>query len=324
MAKQYRHLSLRERERIAFWKARGRSLREIAFKLGRSHSSLSRELKRHRRSGSIPYSPSLAQEKARAKRGGAGRSILKGPMVRAYVREKIRLGWSPEAISGRLPKERPGLKISHEAIYRYIYTNARDLIPFLPRRHKFRYPRHGLKKRRTVIPGRTPLSRRPALIGTRKQFGHWESDAVGSGERREALNVLVERKSRYVRITKLKRNTAWETSGAIIGRLKVYPRKARRTVTYDNGPENVLHQAINRFLGTRSYFCEPYHSWEKGTVENTNGLIRRYIPKGTSLAKWTEAQIQEIEDRLNNRPRKCLGYRTPREVFLSLSGALRS
>lgn len=324
MAKKYRHLSLREREKIAIWKARGDSLRRIARRLGRSHSSLSRELKRHRRNTSSGYSPSLAHEKARTKRGGIGGRVLKGPEIRSYVREKILLGWSPELISGRLSLEKPGLKISYESIYRYIYFKARDLISFLPRRHKFRYPRHGLKKRRTVIPGRTPLSRRPAVIGTREQFGHWESDAVVSHASLDVLNVLVERKSRFVKITKLKRNTAMETSGAIVGRLERYPDKARRSLTYDNGSENVLHQSVNRLLGTRSYFCEPYHSWEKGTVENTNGLIRRYIPKRTSLAKWTEGQIQAIEDRLNNRPRKCLGYRTPREVFLDLSGALQS
>lgn len=325
MGHTYNHLDLEERERIAILRAEGKSLREIARLLGRSHSTLVRDLKRCQADETGFYLPFLANLKALMKQGVIRKRTLKCPEIRAYVRAKIALGWSPEQVSGRLPKDLPGFSISHEAIYQFVYFKAKDLIPCLPRRHKYRYRRFWNRRRKkSPIPNRTSILQRPEPVGKREEFGHWESDAVVSKASKEVLNVLVERKSRFVRMTKLKQNTAAFTREAILRRLLGLVPKARLSLTYDNGSENVLHEAINQKLGTHSYFCEPYHSWEKGTVENTNGLIRRFIPKKTDLAKLTDAEIRKVENLLNNRPRKCLGYQTPGEVFGKLSGALQS
>lgn len=327
MKKRYNQLNLEERERFAILMAEGHSLREVAKRLGRHHSTLSRELQKSNARGFrwvyIPYGAELrAERKRKALRPWR---VLKNSKVRAYVEAKIPLGWSPEQVSGRIKIDLPGQSVSHEAIYKYIYYQADHLIPYLPRKSKSRYPkyRHRSRGRRRIkIPNRTPISKRPESIGTREVFGHWECDAVGSMASKESLNVLVERKSRYTLISRLKQKTAALTCAAVQRRLSKLKQCCRRSITFDNGSENARHEQINQALGTCSYFCEPYHSWEKGTVENTNGLIRRVIPKKADIAKVSDEELQEIESRLNNRPRKCLRYQTPKEAFESLSGAV--
>lgn len=153
-------------------------------------------------------------------------------------------------------------------------------------------------------------------------MGHWESDSVVGGDRSSGLNVIVERTTRLVNISLIKNKTAKETKAAVLRRLSNHPAELVKSITYDNGTENVLHQEINERLGTQSFFCAPYHSWEKGSVEQVNGLIRRYLPKGTDFNLITAAEINRIEKRLNNRPRKCLNFKTPYEMFSLARGAL--
>jgi len=318
MKKRYKKLKLREREKLAVGLAKGKSLREIAEELGRSHSTLSRELKNHHLSDHLEtYSPSQSNSVARIFRRRAGRKrVMENELICKYVEEKIRDGWSPEQISGRLSKEYPGLKASHETIYQYVYDKADHLVQHLARRHKFRRKKRKYRKaKRSTIPNGNSIDMRPGEVNKRMEFGHWESDSIVSRQSRSVLNVLVERKSRAVKITKLSDGKSLTTYNGICGCLSTFPSDVRQSITYDNGTENVLHEEINNTLDTESYFCNPYHSWEKGTVENTNSLIRRYIPKKTDLDLLTPEDIAYVENQLNNRPRKCLGYMTPQEVF---------
>lgn len=325
MENQYQHLSLVERERIAIWKAEGLSLREMGRRTGRHHSTLSRELSRNRLpwivEGYLPH-PAYRQAKERKQRAGK-RIRLKNPMIRNYVEHKLRIGWSPEQIAGRLCLHWPHLTISHEAIYQYIYQWRPHLVHYLARRHKKRRPRWFSKKnRKPNIPYRVFISERSSLANERKEIGHWECDTLVAHLRKSAWHVLCERKSRYTQISKLDTFSAKAVRETIVSKLTHLPRQARRTVTYDNGSENAHHIYVNTSLGIQSYFCHPYHSWEKGTVENTIGLIRRFVPKKTDLAAVDKKTVKKIEKRLNHRPRKCLNFQTPAEVFKNLCGAL--
>ena len=325
MEKQHKKLSLEEREQISIFKASGKSLREIARLLGRSHSTLSRELKRN----AIPafkrkiYLPSKAHLIAWERKIDAGKKPrLKDQRIRDYVEQKIKLHWAPEQIAGRIPIDQQELKISHEAIYQYIYQERWDLSRFLPRKRKRRRLRFNWRKPQCKIPQRTFINDRPEIINQRLQFGHWEADSAVSRANLVALHVLYERKSRLIKITKISRNSSDCVQRCVTRRLNPLPKPARLSITYDNGTENTDHLEINRELKTASYFCNPYHSWEKGGVENSIGLVRRFIPKKTDLQRVPTTEITRIENLLNNRPRKCLNYRTPKEVFNTLNGAI--
>jgi IS30 family transposase len=231
-------------------------------------------------------------------------------------------GWSPEIVAGWIRRQGDRSVVSHETIYKWIYRDAPHLIQYLTRSHKKRFPRHHSRKHRRVhIPDRVSIQERPAIIESRKQPGHWESDLlVGKGAM--AVQVVAERMSRVTLLAKLPDKTAGESSRALIGLLSCLPATVRQSVTYDNGSENVQHREVNRALGMQSYFCQPYHSWEKGMVENTNGLIRRFFPKRTDLSTITARQLKMVQDWLNHRPRKCLGFQTPAEVLKSWGVAL--
>lgn len=212
------------------------------------------------------------------------------------------------------------MRISHEAIYQYIYMpNVRreeNLVGCLARAHRRRQCKgHRHTHRNTHIPQRISILQRPPVVEHRQQFGHWERDGIETRKGRTGLSVLVERKSRFVKITKISARTARNTSTSMTRILARYPKGMRRSVTYDNGKENVEHVRVNRILGTKSYFCEPFHSWEKGTIENTIGLIRRVFPKSTNFDCVTKKQLTALERRMNNRPRKRLNYSTPNQIF---------
>lgn len=321
MSKSYGHLSPEERDEIAMLYAQDVSLNDIAKRLKRSTSTVSREIQRNGSQITIVYHARQAQQRATERNSQShSRARLKNTGIRRYVISKVKHGWSPEQIAGRLPTKHPDWKISHEAIYQYIYDkNVRleeDLVPYLARGHsKRQHKGHRHTHTSSHIPHRISINERPKRILKRNQFGHWETDSVVSRQSLNALNVIVERKSRYTVITKLKRKSAQQTRFAVTHALSHLDAPARRTITYDNGSENVEHRQTNKNLGTRSYFCNPFHSWEKGTVENTIGLIRRVFPKKTDFSKLTHYEIKTLERKLNNRPRKCLSFKTPLEVF---------
>lgn len=323
MPKQYNHLKQEERELIAQYRCEGKSLCFIAKALGRNKSSISRELNRNASTEYNRYTPCRAHARATHRWVMVHRRPrLKSDLIRQYVGDNLEAGWSPEQIAGRLPIDHPGKIISHEAIYQYIYdlqTEIRlELIQHLRRAHKKRKAKGiGRKEKKTKIPNRNPIDARPKIVEDRKQYGHWEGDTLLSRKSKAALHTLVERKSRLLVLSKLDRKSAAETSKMIIRRLGKLPAKGRRTLTLDNGTENAKHEKVTAKLGMKCYFARPYASWQRGTNENMNGLVRWYLPKGTDFSKIDKEHLRLIEYLINSRPRKCLGYKTPLEVAAS-------
>jgi IS30 family transposase len=327
MKKTYTHLSHFERGRIFEWSHYQRlSLREIARRLNRSHTTISREIRRNKHWQYVPtYYPNIAQRKADYRLSTrAKRCKLKSTKTQQFVINRLKVGWTPEIIAGYLKYNNPKVPyVSHEAIYQFIYKESPGLICYLPRKHKCRRKRIPYRKGRSNIANKTMICERPEKINNRKEFGHWESDSVESVDRKSGLNVLVERSSRLTHISKLDSKKSSETKRAIEKRLSRHPSDLVKSITYDNGSENARHQEINEKLKTDSYFCLPYHSWEKGAVEQINSLIRRFIPKKTDISELSGTDIYKIEKLLNNRPRKCLKFKTPYEVFRKQCGALQ-
>lgn len=324
MPKQYNQITADERDKIAVFLAGGFNYSDLARMLGRNRSSIMREIKRNSSKQYYVYTSMHADKRSAERKSKANRhDRLKNDFIREYVHEKLKEQWTPELIAGRLEQDHPGFSISHEAIYQYIYEDAPELKKYLPRSHRVRRKRKVAKANAVNrIPKRIGIDLRPQEANDRTQFGHWEADAVVSRQSLTSVAVLAERVSRLTKLKKIDRNNAESFSNAIIGRLTTVDPDRRRTITYDNGKENMNHQSINASLGTQSFFCNPYHSWEKGSVEQIAGLVRRYLPKKTDFAKVSDDQIAYIENQLNSRPRKCLGFKTPYEVFSSTRVAL--
>lgn len=323
MAQQtYHQLCLEERDTIARLWAQGCSLAEIGTRVHRNKATISRELHRNGTKIRGLYGAAQAHQRAQIRKQIAGsRERLKNPFIRYYVRRQLRNGWSPELIAGRIRKlPNKAQIICKESIYRYIYDpeirRQQNFVPLLTRAHRRRLPHgHRHTHRDLHIPERTSILERPASVQYRRQVGHWENDCAMARVSRSALNVLVERRTRMTKLRRLRERTALETSKAIIRTLSRLPRTMRRTITYDNGAENVEHRRTNKRLRMQSYFCEPFHSWEKGTVENTIGLVRRFFPKKTNFDRVSVNEIKRVERWLNNRPRKVLNYDTPLETY---------
>jgi IS30 family transposase len=325
MGQQYTHLSLFERQRLFEWYHREkRSIREIGRLLGRSHSTISREIRRNMSNYYVPtYYPNVAHRYYQVKvRKRVKRPRLKTIEMQRHVSEKLKAGWTPEVISGRLKKEKSAVYVNHESIYQYIYKEARELIQYLPRKHKKRRKKYPVRKYAEKTSHKTSILERPESINNRSEAGHWESDTVECKTRKGGLNVVLERTFRLIRITKLPSKKSIDTKNALKQKLSKLPGSFVKSVTYDNGPENARHIETNSDLSCESYFCQPYHSWEKGAVEQVNGLIRRFLPKGTDISNIHHSSIRKIENLLNNRPRKCLGYKTPNEAYTEFYGAL--
>lgn len=315
---QYHHLSKADRDVISYGLAQGKSDTEIALELNRDRSTIYRERKRN-----IPSIRDVRYLSHRAQMRAEIRSIqshmkprLKDQKTKNYVVKQLKEGLSPQQIAGRMKEQKMDISTNHESIYQFIYEEARDLIKYLRKHHRKRRNRgSGQNKRVVRVPNRVMINERPKKANLRNEYGHWEADTITSRRSLAAVQVLLERKTRFVKITKLKAKTSSYMSIAMNRRLCKVPGKMRKTMTYDNGTENVDHERSNKVLNMKSYFCNPYHSWEKGGVENINGLIREYLPKGCDLSKITKEEARAIEKKLNNRPRKCLGYQTPAEVF---------
>lgn len=316
--KTYRRLSQNDRDEIAMLLARKWPVRRIAFQMSRSHSSILREVKRNK--SKAGYGPIRAHLRAIHRQHHDHRPPLKlatQSSLRDRVTRELKRGWSPEIIAGGIKEEFGYPALSYEAIYRWIYSQARHLTPHLVRSHRRRRSRSIRPWPIRLIPQRVSIAKRPLDINLRQVPGHWETDLLwGSGG--YALQVLVERQTRFVRLKLIPNKTAQASYEALCSLLASIPPYLRQSITYDNGIENILHVEINQRFHLRSYFCEPYHAWEKGTVENTNGLIRRFLPKKTNLNSVSPARIQRIEDWLNSRPRKCLKFKTPAFSFFSL------
>jgi IS30 family transposase len=312
----YKHIVPEERDFLAMMLSSGLTQKEIAKQLGRHPSTISREIKRNGSCVRHNYLAILAQKRAEARSQNSHRKDrLKNSSVRNYVIDKLKNGYTPEQIAGRIRLDL-GLKTNHESIYLFVYYERMDLVKYLVRGHRKRRKRAIKSGKRIVkIPNRTMITERPEEINKRESWGHWEADTVISRASKESLAVIRERKMQLMFIMKIKRKNAESFKLAIIRMMKKVPKKYRKTITLDNGLENAAHEEIARELGVRIYFCNPYHSWEKGGVENGIGLIRRYFPKKTDFALISKRQVAKVESWLNNRPRKTLGFLTPLEVF---------
>ncbi len=307
-------LTLLEREKIYGWLHAGKSCREISVLLGRHHSSISREIARNKNQRSGEYLPCKAQLKADTREiNQREKAPLKSPEIFLYVRRKLRMGWSPETISGMLPIDHPGQSISIETIYGYIYNQKKHpkekLFNHLVLHRKRRMKKHGRKVSSCRIPGRIGIEERPNKVLIREEYGHGETDLMeGIRTDEPVVSVTVERKTRYVQLTLLKNKTAVLKAKAIDEDQK---KLKLETMTTDNGSENSSHHK----WPMKTFFTTPYHSWEKGSVENTIGRLRRYIPKKTSISILTTEELGYIEWEMNNTPRKCLGFITPAQAL---------
>lgn len=314
--KVYKQLSPGEREEIACLLEKGLKNKEIAKKLNRSPSTISREI--HRNGTEIRncrYRGHRAQMRSDERKQESHRKIrLKNPRIKRYVIKKLKAGFSPEQIAGRIEIDLPGYKTNYESIYLFVYSERPEYAEYLLwGRRKRRKKAIKAGKRVVKIPNRVMIDKRPKDINDRKSLGHWEADTVISRQSKSALVVIRERKLQLMFIRKVSRKDSLNMKKAVINILKRFPKHLVRSITFDNGLENAAHEKIAKALGVRTYFCNPYHSWEKGGVENGIGLIRRFLPKKTDFSLIAHSVIRKIQHALNNRPRKSLKFSTPME-----------
>ena len=324
----YRQLTISQRERISQLHFSGVSKSEIARQLGRHRATISRELNRNLGNGSNnTYSSSVAQHIAERRRRQAKEKVprkLDCRRLLRYVKEKLRLQWSPEQISGRLSRDKTlgAVRISHESIYEFLRRDKAaggDWSKHLRQSNKRRRKKYGSNLKKYRIQDRTMIDDRPAVVARRNRLGDLEGYAMVRKNHRGCLLTQVERKSRFLVAAKLVGRTGLAVNAATIRHLRKLPRNLLKTMTLDNGTEFTHFKQLERRLSLKVYFAHPYHSWERGTNENTNGLLRQYFPKQTELSKISPPELASVVNKLNNRPRKCLNWRTPREVFESQS-----
>lgn len=333
--RSFNQLTLNDRIRIEIRYRDGWSLREIANELGngRTAGSICREIAGKPRKGIGKYQAHIAHEKALGKRCGKKGFRLKNVLIQRYVVEKMKLGWSPEQVSIRLPIEHKGESISYEAIYQFVYAqvyrggnglvkkNGEDLRVYLPRRHQKRAKKGFRKAQRLERESSLPsIEDRPHEVEKRKVVGHWEDDCIVSRESLPRLKSINERVSGVVLLGKMKDGTSEESTRIFCEKVKKIPSPYLKTLTRDRGPENMGWHDIEKRLDMKVFFAHAYCSSERGSNENLNGLVRRFFPKKTDFAKVTEEEILKVEYLLNTRPRKRFGGKTPLEVLLELTG----
>jgi transposase, IS30 family len=318
-----RPLTLYEREQIETWLRSGKKKKWIAGKLKRDYSIIKREIKRN--TGEVlPYNAQLADEYAKRRRKNTNKRKLEkwqNEELTKYVKEQLDDGWSPEEVAGRLKEHPPKTlehckdkTISYESIYNWIYEGEGRFggtYKKLRRKQRIRKRRFSRKKQaRTIIKERVPITERPGIIEKRERIGDWETDSViFSG--RSILSVQFERKMKLCRLHKCGNKTAIVSEEALRDSIESLPRNLWLSITRDNGSENTLHHETE----VPSFFCDPYSSWQKGGVENLNGLIREYFPRKSNLDNISAGYVREIQEKLNNRARKALNYLTPNEVL---------
>ena len=316
-----KHITDAERSELKILLSKGFSIPEIGEALGRDRSTIEREIKRNRTKKT--YDPLQAKVKARQRRRYSkyqGMKINDRSELRAYIIAALQKHRTPDQISGRLKEvDRHLPYVSKKAIYEWLYTvRGQAYCHLLPSKRHQPKKRRGKKTERVMIPNRRDIAERPQEVGDRSRYGDFETDTVVSGRKTRspvALTVIHERKARFVRLKKIPNMRPRENRKAIIRISETFT--TMHTLTHDNGLENKEHEHVAQALELTTYFCRPYASWEKGGIENMNGRIRRFIPKGCDIDTFSDADIQRIEDILNNTPRKCLNYRTPYEIMIA-------
>lgn len=314
------HITFHERQKLEFLIRCRLGIRESARRLHRHHTVILRELKRNTGRGDTYTAISAQQYVDQRRQRQRTHKLDHADQLYWDVRTKLEQYWSPEQIAGTLRLQSGHTVISHETIYRYIYTGNGRLAGwyhYLRRGQRSRQPRHQRKRRKPKIPQRISIHERPAEIDQRIRYGDWETDSMLFANQKDRLSVQYERKGQLVRIHKIPNGSAHATLDAVRDSVESLPPELWNSVTWDNGTEGVKHTVLHDEYGIDTYFCDPYASWQKGGVENINGLIRQYLPRHTDMSMITDEDIQQIEDRLNNRPRKSLGYKTPNQVIQS-------
>ena len=314
----YKHLNIDERESILKMLSEQKNMTDIAELLGRNKGTISRELSRNL-SSTGEYKPHLAQRYYSKRRDASKQPyrLEQDGKLRRYVRKKLKRYWSPEQIAGRLKRDCE-INVSPVTIYRWIIRDKAEggrLYKYLRQSNRKRRKHYGSCEKRGQIPDRRRIDQRPNVVNERKRIGDWESDTVVGKGRASYIASHVERKSRYTVIAKMKDKSAKSMNTATRRAFRNIPTEKLKTMTFDNGKEFAGFKELEKSLSMRSYFAHAYSSWERGTNENTNGLLRQFFPKGTDFHQVSQWLLDKVEKLLNNRPRKCLNYRTPAEVF---------
>ncbi len=322
---KYSRLTLDEREEISRGLAIGKSFHEIANDLGRSPSTISREVNKlwnNRDTYRAGCSHRRAKRNAKKRKFGK-RKILMNDRLREYVEKNLRKSWSPEQVAKRIKKEYSddmSMRISHEAIYLYVYvlpkgTLKKELLRGFRRKHKRRYQKRGKTKQTKPLKDMTSIDERPSDVEERIIPGHWEGDLIIGKNRQSALGTLTERKTRFGLLVKVNGKSADEIRKKFARKFKKLPQHARLSMTYDQGREMAQHLRLSAEAKIKVYFAHKGCPWERGTNENFNGLVRQFFPKGTDFNKVSYYQINKAQDLLNGRPRKVLDWDTPYEAF---------
>ena len=315
-------LTFVQRQWIEFFTNKGQGPRKIAKQIRRDHTVVSRELQRNTKPGK-KYSAITAQKLAdlRAKKTNK-RKLDTDSALHDYVLKKLKAGLSPDVVAGELrnhpPKALAGKTISYEAIYDYIYNGEgkwEGLYHHLKKKHKVRRKYRSRKTKKVCIPERVSIHLRPKVITERKRVGDWETDSMKFTKQKTCLSVQYERKLMLARIHKVPNGTAAETYKAICKSIESVPEGFFKSLTWDNGTEGVCHAKLRDAYSIKTYFCDPYAPWQKGGIENLNGLIREYLPRNTNMDTITDADIYRIQEKLNNRPRKKLKYVSPNQAL---------
>ena len=314
---KYRQLTLEKRYQVSALIKAGLNQKEVALEVGVHPSTISRELRRNR-DVVRGYNAELAQIKStKVEMQKTKRFSLTKP-IEKYIRAKLKQDWSPKQISGRMRLD-TGMSVVHETIYRYIYTNKKNggkLYTYLRHKNKKYHHRSNDYRSRGTIIDRVMIGKRPKIVEKKSRIGDWEIDTVVGKDHKGFLVTVVDRKSKFVIIKNVPTKEASVVTEALIE--MIYPIKdITHTITSDNGKEFAYHKQVSVALDTDFYFANPYHSWERGLNEHTNGLIRQYLPKKSEFLKVSKDEINMIQNRLNHRPRKILNYKTPYEVFFS-------
>ncbi|MBM3192077.1 MAG: IS30 family transposase [Chlamydiae bacterium] len=317
MPKGYHHLTYSQRCHLFILKERGESNAEIARILGVHRSTIGRELKRGKKGHS--YHHDEAQTRADKRRQASYKHKILSSIFDLVI-EGLKLRWSPVQISGWLKKKGLG-NISHETIYKYVWMNKQKggfLYKNL-RHHGKKYNKRSKKGAgRGCIPGRVDIKERPAIVEKKERIGDWELDTIIGANHKGVIVSIVDRATKYTKLVKVSHKTAEEVGNAVILALKPI-REHVHTLTADNGKEFAKHLIIGEALGAQMFFATPYHSWERGLNEHTNGLVRQYFPKAMQFDEISEKVLQEVESALNNRPRKILSFETPAEAFARMT-----
>ena len=319
---QYTRLSLAEREEISRELAAGSRLRAIARQLGRAPSTIGRELRRAERTRST-YRATRGQPVAR-RSAQRPRKLVTHPLLQAYVHAQLTQRWSPEQIARRLKAEYPDdptMRVSHETIYTYLYVLPRGELKRTLLR-ALRHRRTHRRGRRGDIPAMLSIEERPAEVAARTVPGHWEGDLIVGRRNASALGTLVERTTRTTLLVPLRAKDATSVRQAFAREMRTLPQQLARSLTYDQGKEMAEHELFTQETRIQVYFAHPHSPWERGTNENTNGLIRQFFPKGTDFSRVSRRQIKHVQTLLNGRPRKVLNWRTPSEAFHNVPVAL--